>query len=160
MLRENSTLTTFYKSWKEYQDHLRQAIAPLSSEQLALRAAPGIRSIGEIVAHIIRARVHWFFGVLGESGEEIAPLIAWNKEDAPRRTTSELVQGLDASWNFMSGLLARWNSEDMQKTFRDKDGGHDVSRSWVVWHIIEHDLHHGGEVSLTLGMHGLQAPDV
>jgi hypothetical protein len=30
----------------------------------------------------------------------------------------------------------------------------------VVWHLIEHDLHHGGEVSLILGMHGLGAPDL
>jgi uncharacterized damage-inducible protein DinB len=30
----------------------------------------------------------------------------------------------------------------------------------VVWHLIEHDLHHGGELSLTLGMHGVAAPDI
>jgi uncharacterized damage-inducible protein DinB len=33
----------------------------------------------------------------------------------------------------------------------------DVSRAWVVWHVMEHDLHHGGELSLTLGLHGLSA---
>jgi uncharacterized damage-inducible protein DinB len=33
-------------------------------------------------------------------------------------------------------------------------------RGWIVWHVIEHDLHHGGEVSFTLGMHGLAAPDI
>jgi uncharacterized damage-inducible protein DinB len=27
----------------------------------------------------------------------------------------------------------------------------------VVWHVMEHDLHHGGELSLTLGMHGMAA---
>jgi uncharacterized damage-inducible protein DinB len=27
----------------------------------------------------------------------------------------------------------------------------------VVWHVLEHDLHHGGEISLTLGMHGIDA---
>ena len=34
------------------------------------------------------------------------------------------------------------------------------TRQWVIWHLIEHDLHHGGEISLTLGTHGLQAPDL
>ncbi len=33
-----------------------------------------------------------------------------------------------------------------------------ITRPWVIWHLIEHDLHHGGEVSLTLGTHGLAAP--
>ncbi len=35
-----------------------------------------------------------------------------------------------------------------------------VSRSWIIYHVLEHDLHHGGEVSLTLGIHGLAAIDI
>ena len=34
------------------------------------------------------------------------------------------------------------------------------SRQWIIWHLIEHELHHGGELSLTLGVHGLAAPDL
>jgi hypothetical protein len=30
----------------------------------------------------------------------------------------------------------------------------------VIWHLIEHDLHHGGELSFSLGMHNLAAPDI
>jgi uncharacterized damage-inducible protein DinB len=29
-----------------------------------------------------------------------------------------------------------------------------------VWHVAEHDLHHGGEISLTLGVHGLAGLDM
>ncbi len=156
-------LDTFYAYWKMYQNHLVETIATLSPEQLALRAAPGLRSIGEILAHMVRARIHWFHDVLGERAEEIAPLTLWSKEDAATRTTGELTQGLEMSWNFMIGALRRWNSDDMQTLFRSEEGPDEsgqVSRSWVVWHIIEHDLHHGGEVSLTMGAHGLQAPDI
>jgi uncharacterized damage-inducible protein DinB len=35
-----------------------------------------------------------------------------------------------------------------------------VSRSWVIYHVMEHDLHHGGELSLTLGIHGLPSPNL
>ncbi len=47
----------------------------------------------------------------------------------------------------------------MRQTFPDDwDGQHvDLSRAWVFWHVMEHDLHHGGELSLILGMHGLPA---
>jgi hypothetical protein len=30
----------------------------------------------------------------------------------------------------------------------------------VVWHVLEHDLRHGDEISLALGNHGLQTPDI
>jgi uncharacterized damage-inducible protein DinB len=158
MANENFTLSTFYREWKLYQDHLKEAIAPLTAEQLALRATPGLRSIGEIATHIVGARVGWFTGFLGEQGE----IERWHTPDAPAKTAAELVQGLDASWQLMADALAHWSPDDMRQTFGHEWRGehYDLSRSWVVWHILEHDLHHGGEVSLTLGMHGLQAPDV
>jgi len=35
-----------------------------------------------------------------------------------------------------------------------------VSRQCIFWHVIEHDLHHGGELSFSLGMHGSAAVDI
>ena len=164
MSEGNFTLDIFYRSWHEYQETLKQAIAPLTAEQLALRAAPGLRSVGEIVAHVISSRVHWFGDFLGEmsSMQGVESLLARDMWDAPPRTAHELVEGLDTSWRFMAELLNKWNSADMQHTFPfEVDGYHyDNSRSWVTWHILEHDLHHGGEISLMLGMYGLKAPDV
>src|SRR5215212_9016482 len=66
MSEGNFTLDIFYRSWKEYQDTLKQAIAPLTPEQLALRAAPDLRSVGEIVAHMISSRVGWFGDFMDE----------------------------------------------------------------------------------------------
>jgi uncharacterized damage-inducible protein DinB len=179
MAEDNFTLTTFYTSWKAYQDHLKEALAPLTHEQLALRAAPGLRSIGENALHIIGCRTYWFTEFLGEDGsEEMKPYARWNEVAlgapyaswnevalalrAPVPTAAELAQGLDRTWQFMADCLARWSPADMQQTFPDDGDGTPVelSRAWVVWHVLEHDLHHGGEVSLTLGMRGLQAPDI
>lgn len=166
MSEGNFTLDIFYRSWKDYQDALKQAVAPLTPEQLALRAAPDLRSVGEIVAHVISSRVHWFGDFLGEMstmpGVESLLTRGRDRQDALPRTAEELVEGLDTSWHFMADRLNRWDSADMQHTFPfDANGNHyDNSRSWVTWHILEHDLHHGGEISITLGMYGLQAPDV
>ncbi len=30
-----------------------------------------------------------------------------------------------------------------------------VSYQWIIWHMLEHDIHHGSEISSTLGVHGL-----
>ena len=30
-----------------------------------------------------------------------------------------------------------------------------VSFQWIIWHMLEHDIHHGSEISTTLGIHGL-----
>src|SRR6185312_7397786 len=160
MAEENFTLTTFYTSWKEYQQHIKDSLAPLTAEQLTLRAAPNLRSIGENAAHIIGCRAGWFTSVLGEDcGPEVKAITSWDEPDAPARTAAELVEGLDRTWQCMADCLARWSSADMQQTFPDEWDGKTVQlpRAWIVWHVLEHDLPHGGELSLTLGMHGLQA---
>lgn len=176
MSNDNFTLTAFYTSWKAYQDHIEEALAPLTAEQLALRAAQGLRSIGENALHIIGCRMFWFTEFLGEDGgEEMnvysrwneaalgAPYSSWNEVAlalggaAPSGT--ELAQGIKRTWQLMADRLARWTPADMQETFPDDGDGApvEVSRAWVVWHVLEHDLHHGGELSLTLGMHGIPA---
>jgi uncharacterized damage-inducible protein DinB len=167
MADDTFTLTTFYTSWKAYQDHMKASLAPLTAEQLALRTASGLRSIGENAVHIIGCRVFWFTEFLGEDGgEELKTYARWNEAalgraalGAPSPTAAVLAQALDRTWQFMTDCLARWSPADMQRTFPDNWDGKEVqlSRAWVVWHVLEHDLHHGGELSLTLGTHGIPA---
>lgn len=167
MPEESFTLMTFYTSWKSYQDHIKAALVPLTAEQLALRAAPGLRSVGENALHIVGCRMFWFTEFLGEDGGvELKPYTRWNEaalgqgDPIPAPTAAELAQGLDHTWHFMADCLARWGSARLRETIPDQDetgAPVEVSRAWVVWHVLEHDLHHGGELSLTLGMHGIPA---
>src|SRR5712691_3662995 len=159
MTEKYSTLFDFYKGWDVYQDHLVKAITPLSPEQIALRAAPHLRSIGEIAAHIIGTRIWWFHYVMGEDSVDSAsltPMETWGEDGAPVRTAAELASGLEITWHLIQDVLTRRTPADLDQTFQRRE--HRVSRQWIIWHVIEHDLHHGGELSFTLGMHRLAAP--
>ena len=79
----------------------------------------------------------------------------------PVRRVAELVSGLERSWLVMNDAIARWTPAEWEQTYEEEDEEPvSFTRQWVIWHLIEHDLHHGGEFSLTLGMHGLTAPDL
>jgi hypothetical protein len=95
MAEQQTNLLSFYKGWDAYQALLIKAIAPLSSEQLALRGAPHLRPIGENVAHIISGRVSNFHLLLGEGSADLAPLEQWDVPGAPPRSATELVSGLE-----------------------------------------------------------------
>lgn len=162
MSERQSTLSVFYKGWNDYQTLLIKALAPLSPEQLAVRAAPHLRSIGDIATHIIGARARWFHNLMGEGGQEFAALGAWDRKEMSTRNATELVSALEMTWQVIQEALARWTPAEWEQTYEGEDAGEPVSftRQWVIWHLIEHDLHHGGEISLTLGMHGLMAPAI
>src|SRR5512138_323811 len=161
MTEQQLTLLSFYKGWDAYQALLIKAVAPLSSEELALRAAPHLRSVGENVAHIISGRVGNFL-VLGEAGAEMAPLEQWDIPSAPLRSAAELVSGLESTWQMIQTALARWAPADLEDIFVDGEGEQAprFTRQSIIWSTIKHDLHHGGEISLTLGAHHIEALDL
>jgi uncharacterized damage-inducible protein DinB len=162
MTEERFTLGTIFDSWKQYQEHIASALAPLTAAQLTLRPAADMRSLSELAAHISGCRAGWFTYVLGEAddtatGAEIKAMAEWDEQHA--RTSAQLIEALSITWQFMMDRVARWSAEDMQTSFADNGDGVTVqlSRAWILSHLMEHDLHHGGELALTLGMHGLKS---
>lgn len=157
-----SPMLTIYAGWHTYQGFLTKALKPLLPEQLTLRAAPSLRSIEEIATHMIGARARWFYQLMDEGGETFAALATWDREGMPFRSAEELVQGIEATWQGMQQAIMGWSAESWQQTYPgdEPDEPATITRVWVIWHLIEHDLHHGGEIALTLGMHDLPAPNL
>lgn len=163
MSEVNITLALMTEGWQTYQGELSKALAPLSHEQLALRAAPNLRSIDELARHIIAVRAGWFHFQLGEGDDAFGAIASWAEPGSPTRSASELVNGLAVTWQVMQEALARYTPADLLEIVYDEDeegNKYPLTRGWVVWHVIEHDLHHGGEIGYSLGMHGLQAPRI
>jgi uncharacterized damage-inducible protein DinB len=156
-----SPMPTIYAGWHTYQTRLTGALTPLHPAQLSLRAAPGLRSIGDVATHMIGARPRWFHQVLGEGGDAFADFSTWDRAGMPNGSAADLVAGLEDTWQGMQAAIARWTPADWQQTYPDEepDEPATITRAGMIWHVIERDLHYGGEVSRTLGLHGLPAPD-
>ena len=81
------------------------------------------------------------------------------------RSAAEIVRGLELTWGLIESRLAGWTEADLEKQFQrptPNDAGKRPrrTRQWIIWHVLEHDLHHGGEISFSLGMHGLTGLDL
>ena len=157
-----STLEVIYENWGVYQKKLRDCIVPLTDEHFVLQPAAHMWPLGQILQHIISVRAGWFSGTLQDDDEAMNEYMSWGQRDSPERSAVELARGLDETWAFIQARLQRWTPADCAMVFPDEADGqeYEVSRSWVIYHVMEHDLHHGGEVSLILGMNGLQTPDL
>ncbi|MBP8001985.1 MAG: DinB family protein [Chloroflexi bacterium] len=157
-----STLEVIYENWRGYNEKLRRCLAPLTPEQLALQPAPHMWPLGQVVQHIISVRAGWFSGTLQDEDARMNEYMLWGQRDSPDRSADELVRGLDETWAFIEARLQRWTPADCAQTFPDEWEGqvYQVSRSWVIYHVLEHDLHHGSEASLILGMNGLPGLDL
>lgn len=158
-------LAAVYAGWEDDQQLLITSIQTLTQEQLALRAAPHLRTVGHLVAHIIAARARMIHWMLGEGDSSLDALAVWDGFDlpAPReiRPADDLVRGLAMTQQAIHDALARWPTRDLAVVveWRYGDEVYTYTRQRMIWNLVRHDYHHGGEVSLTLGVHHLPTPD-
>jgi len=166
MTEQALPLTTFYTGWAVYQQNLVTMIAPLSPEQLALPASSHHWSIGMVAQHIVANRVWWFQVWMGEGSPNLAPIAHWDPQDEEEQFTleaAELVAGFEATWQMIADALARWTPADLEHIFprppslseEEQRIFPELTRKWMIWHVLEHEIHHGGELSLALGTYGL-----
>ncbi|HEY7419466.1 MAG TPA: DinB family protein [Ktedonobacteraceae bacterium] len=167
MTEQASPLATFYKpGWENYQQAIIKTIASLSSEQLALPMGPHYLSIGELLVHMLGARTVWFSAWMGEENAAMAHRGESSESGVPE--AAELVAMFEETWRVISSALERWTSADLeqlilpptsiQEWLRSRGAEEETAhtRQWIVWHVMEHEIHHGGELSLALGTHGVE----
>lgn len=162
------SLAVVYQGWDSFQRELLKAVAPLSREQLALPVAPTHWPIGMVLQHMLNDRIWWFHTWMGEGSPEIASFMRWEeeKEGQALHPTSELVAGLEATWGMIERTLARWTVADLGQVFdppaelteEERQIFGPNTRQEIIWHVLRHDIHHGGE--LAVGMGGYHLPTI
>jgi uncharacterized damage-inducible protein DinB len=74
------------------------------------------------------------------------------------RQAEELVHVLDLIWHMIENVLARWTPADLSHVLEGQpDDPTERTCQWIVYHVLEHDIFHGGEISCILGSHGMAA---
>jgi uncharacterized damage-inducible protein DinB len=165
-------LAPFYAGWAKHQALVIDALRDLTPDQLALRTAPHQWAVWQLAAHVALSRAYWFHDVLGEGDAATRDLFrvqrttvpglaiddaGWEDVEDEPKDAAQLVDALSRTWTVVEDCLRRWSAGDLEATIERPSRTH--HRGWVVWHVLEHDLHHGGEISQILGSHGLPGLD-
>ena len=170
MTTGSDSLYAVFEGWDGYQRSVLSAIAPLTSEQLAWRPAPHLRSAGELVRHIALGRIDWFLRMDAPGSRELADRITdWEEDPHGNRYVIEdavvagddhtgLTRWLEDTGVMIDRTLREWTVADLKKTYRHTWRGqvYAIPHQWTIWRIMAHDIHHGGELVAMLGMQGLE----
>ena len=162
-----SSIRPFYDMWPQYNRRLRDVVAAMTDAQLAIRPAPDRWPIWATVGHTAGMRVYWLCDEIGEPGAETTPFVnasdfGWEDDLDHPRSAGELVHALDTTFALLEGCLDRWTPGMMGDTFRREiDGRAQVhTRRSIVQRLFTHEAYHAGELSQTLGIHGLPQIDL
>ncbi len=154
MIRAAIAEARVFDSWRDYQEALKRAIAPLTEEQLQHRPFPGLRTPGEVAEHIVFGRALHLYRTLGEEAVALTPLLTWDVADDPPRTAAEIVRGLELTWPFIVSCVMRGSPTDAVPESAE------TLPAQTIWGLLDHDLPHAGELSLLLGANGLPGVEI
>jgi uncharacterized damage-inducible protein DinB len=112
-------------------------------------------SAGQIMLHIANAEEGWFRHVVTHE------LADWPAEYDPAafNTPGKIKAHLDTVHELTCRYLESVDVDGLEKTVTAPWGA-ELSLRWITWHVIEHEIHHRGELSLILGMLGREGLDV
>jgi uncharacterized damage-inducible protein DinB len=162
-----TTIRPAYDMWPQYNRRLREVIAAMTDEQLAILPAPDRWPIWATVGHTAAARVYWLCHVVGEPGADTTPFadpsgFGWEDDLAHPRGAAELVEALDSTFGIIEGCLDRWTPDMLADRIRRDYGGQLQvhHRGSILQRLFSHDAYHCGELSQTLGIEKLPQIDL
>ena len=161
-------LGAIYTGWADHQTELLDVLRPLDAKRLALRPSPDHWAIWQLASNMCGGRAYWLHDVLGEGPDAVRDMFrvssttvpglslsdaGWEDDETHPRTAAELVNGFEQTWTLIEECLGRWSADDLDTVLPTKRGS--LTRGWVIWHVIEHELQHGTEIALILRQNGL-----
>jgi hypothetical protein len=162
------TIRPAYSKWPEYNRRLRDVVAGLTVEQLAIQPTPERWPLWASIGHLACQRVFWLCDFPKEPGADTTPFAdAGNfcpgddDLDHPMDATA-LVAALDSTFRIVEARLDTWTMDMLGEVIRRPDFGDDWnhSRGCVIQRVFSHDVHHAAELNETLSRHGLAQVDL
>lgn len=139
--------------WNDVRAGLVEALNQLTDAQLDFTPRPGLWSLRETVLHIAVTEDGWLRYYAENRWHEDLP------EPAGYPTVASLKAFLAETHAATEAQFAA-DADALLAQVRPLPWGKQRTMDWIVWHVLEHEIHHRGEIYLMLGLMGIEAPDV
>ena len=143
-----------FAHWKQVHADSLATLAKFSDAELAFTPFPGSWPAGKIALHIFDTEDYWLRYVARGEGTE--------PPDAELKDYPTVAAITEFSNQVHTGTESYLESLDLSDLERSLalPGSRSTSLGWIIWHVLEHEIHHRGELSLILGILGREGLDV
>ena len=160
-----ATIRPAFSSWPHYNRVLRDRVASLTAEQLAIvPAGPDRWPLWATIGHLACQRVFWLCDFAGEPGADTTRFTNAG-DDCPGDDDlvnvlgpAELVEALDSTFRIVEACLDTWTLESLDDEIHRFDRVH--TRGFVIQRVFSHDVSHISELNDALAGAGLAQVDI
>ncbi len=150
----STKLSDFFSHWDVIRTELIEGVNPLTQEQLDWIPPGGLSSIGDLLRHISEVELWWIGNVVMKN---------FNYRDltaslAPNLDT--IIKELKISHEYTANLLNSKTIDCLNEIYRIPERNKSYSLGWILWHTIEHEMRHRGQIFLLMRLQGITPPNV
>lgn len=142
---------------------LRRRMRDATVGQLEWQLRPGVNTIGMLLAHLAVSETYWvaiFSPAVGDADEIICAVIGIHEDDDgmplpahgahPQsllgKTVADYFELLDRARAATHRVLRGWDDNSLEET--STVDGEEISRAWMLYHLVDHFAHHRGQIAL------------
>jgi len=145
-----TSIEQFRESWQKESDHTRKMLAELTDEAIKKELVSDHRTLGRIAWHIVQTIPE----MLGKTG--LKPEGPKEGDPVPD-TAEEIRKAYDlAASSLLSEVSEKWNDETLQ--VEDDLYGEKWKRGVTLRILIDHEIHHRGQMTILMRLAGLKVP--
>ena len=138
-------LKEFFKFWTNIQASILHMASSLSEEDLDKTFDSVLKPIGETFYHIASVYNGWLTYQIKDGEKNPDPI---KKENL---TVENINDALKKAFDRCYRLISKSSEEDWDKVlidYDDQDNPYNVTFGWILWHLLEHDIHHRAQLKL------------
>ena len=143
----------YFDHWPKVFRDLEFAVNLLDDADLDFRPAePYHRTVGDILRHMINVEQGWIHYVITRELDE------WPDADSESLPTVDaIVSELESTHSKTMDYLETVSANDFNRIVQVPGDG-TPKLGWILWHVLEQQIHHRGELFLCLSLLGKARP--
>lgn len=147
-------LSQMFAHWEQVRADLLTTIDKFSEAELTYVPYPGSWPVGKTMLHIADCEDDWLHVVVQPT---LNPEFSYELSDyLTKAAIKEILHRAHQRTLVLLDTLDESNLADVRQTAR----GERFTVGWMIWHVLEHEIHHRGELSMALGLLGRKGLDV
>lgn len=143
-----------FAHWQQVRADLLNTIDKFDDQELGYAPFKGSWPVGRIMLHIAECEDFWLHSLVRH---EIEPPCDYELVDYPTKSASKEL--LNNAHRRTVGFIDSLDEKDLSREYQTRFG-ETFTLYWIIWHVLEHEIHHRGELSLALGLLGREGLDV
>lgn len=147
-----TTIEQFEKSWKKESENTGRIFAELTDESLNRDLVNDHRTLGRLAWHITQTIPE----MLSKTG--LKPEGPGEKDPVPR-SAEEIKKAYNlAAGSLLKQVTEKWNDESL--SFEDELYGRKWARGTTLRILLDHEIHHRGQMTVLMRLAGLKVPGI